>query len=510
MKRFAVGFMTVFVLVAGRTWAVPQVGVVPMLTHSVDGVLFSESFENQTVTGVQGTGAPTTANVSPGVAGNQDEWFVIASGGASSTVLNRDASSDAALDAYEGSRYARVNRPDGNPAILIGDFGPDAGYGSGVLTMAFAVYIEGPLNSTKGMVFRFDNLADGTQLSLVANIAMQIVAQSDGNIVAPNLAGSNVDTGLDWTPDTWQEWVIIYDLDTDTFSLTVDGMTASGLQARNNLSNVSRFTWQALGNNSGSFYVDAIPDYSSAAEKAKLYPMLTHSADGDLFYEGFERQTVTGVQTTGAPKTLKLHPGVSGIMDQWFVIAQGGASTTVLNRDGASDTGLDAYEGSQYVRINRPNNQTAMLIGDFGPDAGYGSGVLTLRFAMQIEGPLGSGKGMVLRFDNLADGEQLGNMANVALQIVAFADGAIKYYTGSYQNTGLTWTPDTWQKWILAYDVGAGTFTLNVDGITANGTEYNNLSNVSRFTWQALGDNSGSFYIDAIPQSAKGTVISVR
>jgi hypothetical protein len=287
-------------------------------------------------------------------------------------------------------------------------------------------------------------------------------------------------------------------------------MTASGLQARNNLSNVSRFTWQALGNNSGSFYVDAIPDYSSAAEKAKLYPMLTHSADGDLFYEGFERQTVTGVQTTGAPKTLKLHPGVSGIMDQWFVIAQGGASTTVLNRDGASDTGLDAYEGSQYVRINRPNNQTAMLIGDFGPDAGYGSGVLTLRFAMQIEGPLGSGKGMVLRFDNLADGEQLGNMANVALQIVAFADGAIKYYTGSYQNTGLTWTPDTWQKWILAYDVGAGTFTLNVDGITANGTEYNNLSNVSRFTWQALGDNSGSFYIDAIPQSAKGTVISVR
>ena len=80
MKQFMMKSVVALAVLAWGTWqAVGQDGL-PMLTHSTDGVLHWDGFENQTVTGVQGTGAPTTANISPGAAGTDDEWFVIANG----------------------------------------------------------------------------------------------------------------------------------------------------------------------------------------------------------------------------------------------------------------------------------------------------------------------------------------------------------------------------------------------------------------------------------------------
>jgi hypothetical protein len=95
--------------------------------------------------------------------------------------------------------------------------------------------------------------------------------QSDGagHVIAIGPGFAPTDTGLLYTPGVWQEWDLQYAIGAATFSVTVNGVTASGL---------SSFTSGSLGfadlfngnTTAGSFYLDAVPQTSAVPEPGAL------------------------------------------------------------------------------------------------------------------------------------------------------------------------------------------------------------------------------------------------
>jgi PEP-CTERM motif len=91
--------------------------------------------------------------------------------------------------------------------------------------------------------------------------------QSDGagHVIAIGPGFAPTDTGLLYTPGAWQEWDLQYAIGASTFSVTVNGVTASGL---------SSFTTGSLdfadlfngSTTAGSFYLDAVPKSSAVPE----------------------------------------------------------------------------------------------------------------------------------------------------------------------------------------------------------------------------------------------------
>ena len=71
------------------------------------------------------------------------------------------------------------------------------------------------------------------------------------------------DTGLDYIPGQWQEWEMNYVSGASTYSLSIDGVTATGLPVVNT-ANVGSFLVSNGGEASaGSNYFDAVPEPSS-------------------------------------------------------------------------------------------------------------------------------------------------------------------------------------------------------------------------------------------------------
>ena len=75
------------------------------------------------------------------------------------------------------------------------------------------------------------NRADGCELNLLnagGAYINQIITNYGGASVW-NSGDANHDTGLTFVADQWQKWEIDYNIDDPTFTLTIDGVSASGL-----------------------------------------------------------------------------------------------------------------------------------------------------------------------------------------------------------------------------------------------------------------------------------------
>ena len=247
---------TRFAILAALLTAAPASGAV--VTHSSLGTLFDETYESQTV----GT-SPITAGIEPD--GNGETWDVdIASG----SILTRNDASDAALDANEGEQYTRLERLAGG-ANLYGNWASNVTNGD--LTVKFAAYVPGG-QADSSFVFHIDNLEGNTNLAEAAfGLALRVssTGQVDRRVVGDPFW---IDTGLDIAPSEWQDWTVVYHLvpgaGNDSFDLTIDNNTASGLPTTNEIDSlgfVSRFGFRA-GNDGTVAFVDAqvVPEPASA------------------------------------------------------------------------------------------------------------------------------------------------------------------------------------------------------------------------------------------------------
>ncbi|HEY7089512.1 MAG TPA: hypothetical protein VH518_15550 [Tepidisphaeraceae bacterium] len=90
-----------------------------------------------------------------------------------------------------------------------------------------------------------------------------------GNVDAVVSGIVAVDTGLDYAPNTWQEWDLQYAIGASTFSITVNGVTASGF-ASPTVGSVGRADLFNGSNVAGSFYLDAVPVPEPASIAAAL------------------------------------------------------------------------------------------------------------------------------------------------------------------------------------------------------------------------------------------------
>jgi hypothetical protein len=72
-------------------------------------------------------------------------------------------------------------------------------------------------------------------------------------------------------------------------------------------------------------------------------------------------------------------------------------------------------------------------------------------------------------------------------------------------NTGLTYAINAWQEWDLQYSIGAATFSVSVNGISASGFASSTSGAVNGADlFNGVPSPSGSFFLDAVPASAAG------
>jgi hypothetical protein len=71
-------------------------------------------------------------------------------------------------------------------------------------------------------------------------------------------------------------------------------------------------------------------------------------------------------------------------------------------------------------------------------------------------------------------------------------------------DTLLTYSTNTWQEWDLEYAIGASTFSVTVNGVTASGFTSNTVGSVGFADLINGVSSAGSFYLDAVPQATTG------
>jgi hypothetical protein len=88
---------------------------------------------------------------------------------------------------------------------------------------------------------------------------------------------------------------------------------------------------------------------------------------------------------------------------------------------------------------------------------------------------------------------------------LVFPDGAghVIAETGpsfSLVDTGVRYTPGAWQRWDLDYVIGASTFGVSVDGVSASGFASHTTGQVSLAELFNGNNTAGTFWLDAVPE----------
>ena len=96
-----------------------------------------------------------------------------------------------------------------------------------------------------------------------------------GNVDAVTTGTVVVDTGLDYLPNTWQEWDLQYAIGASTFSVTVNGLTASGFSSPT-VGSISQADLFNGSNVAGSFFLDAVPEPAALAAVSVVLLATSH------------------------------------------------------------------------------------------------------------------------------------------------------------------------------------------------------------------------------------------
>lgn len=247
MKRNSIVLSAALVLVTGY---VAQAATVRNVTNS-NTVVFYDNFE--VVSPVSNTAAIDNSGDFDPVAVT-GTWSVTESDG-QSMIQVTDSTTSPDPGSFEGQQYLRIFRSldnnltshDLNGALTAPQTTP-----GDVIRLNTMVYIP-----NDGVNFRGQLALVGTSGDPGGSGRAWARPDGAGNVMAVT-SGGVIDTGLDYTPGVWQEWRLEYAIGASTFSVTVNGSTASGLNSVS--SGGVGFLWLVNGNNpTGSVYFDAIP-----------------------------------------------------------------------------------------------------------------------------------------------------------------------------------------------------------------------------------------------------------
>jgi hypothetical protein len=161
--------------------------------------------------------------------------------------------------AFNGSNYLRIFRGVGGAGTQLYATPTSAVSTPGdVVRAAFRLYLPSGTDANAR-----------SQIALVSafdfdNPRAWVRGDGSGNVIAVGPGFALTDTGLDYTPDTWQEWVLTYAIGSSTFNVSVGGQNAFGLSSFSS-GNVTALGF-LNGNNTtaGLFFVD-IPEPATAA-----------------------------------------------------------------------------------------------------------------------------------------------------------------------------------------------------------------------------------------------------
>jgi hypothetical protein len=98
-----------------------------------------------------------------------------------------------------------------------------------------------------------------------------VIPDGAGHVLAVGPGFATTDTQLTYSTNTWQEWDLQYAIGASTFSVTVNGVTASGFTSATTGAVGFADLFNGIKNPAGSFYLDAVPQLTTAApEPASL------------------------------------------------------------------------------------------------------------------------------------------------------------------------------------------------------------------------------------------------
>ena len=240
---------------AGLLLALCLAGSVPAveIVHSIDGLKFSDTLENQDVDGTP----PETADMTPG-AGVGEEWIAgKIPGPANPVVAIETLASPATPGAHQGVQFAHLDNRDD---LLEATFPFVA---QGVLTVRFAAYFPSTVGSgSRRIIMRFI-IGGDVPAQIEWNTAENKLIHKDGDNVRQ-------DAGITFLRDQWQEYTVVYNYnetgagapDDDTVDITIDGVTVTGLDTGPAAANTSIDTvdWRLAQNDDAELFLDAHSD----------------------------------------------------------------------------------------------------------------------------------------------------------------------------------------------------------------------------------------------------------
>ena len=211
--------------------------------------------------------------------------------GVQATTASGNSSADPPVyhpGASQGSVYARISRRPYN-AVMATEFAPQ---NSGILHVEFMFYFPSLLDSGDG---NGDDFAMGVILgqpnadrNAFVNNAVTIYTKptSSGQVHYKNIDGNMYTlysgaTPLFWTADEWQKWEIDFNMATEIWQLTINGVRSNLIEACNPDFDVTCFGFRA-GANRGTAYVDATDGSSDPPPERYCGDIYTIYFDTDL------------------------------------------------------------------------------------------------------------------------------------------------------------------------------------------------------------------------------------
>jgi hypothetical protein len=156
------------------------------------------------------------------------------------------------------------------------------------------------------------------------------------------------------------------------------------------------------------------------------------------------------------------------------------------------------FQGSSYLSLFRNSdlNGQGNFFAGFTPQTTVGD-VVQLRSMVYLPND-----GAEARIQMILDD---GNFNSARAHIFSSGTGHVMAAVGpafTPVDTGLTYTPGAWQQWGLDYAIGAGTFSVTVNGATASGFASHSVGQISLAEIFNGNNTPGTFYVDAVPEPA--------
>jgi len=223
-----------------------------IMNLTTNTVLFSDGFENVPASPVGFADDDGSADFDP--VADTGTWSTLQENDSDNRIQVSDFSGTSYPSAAVGDNYLRINRSGGFVQAVGTLSAPQTTAGDRIrVELSLYVRAGGP------DVIAFYETTPGVNL---ASERFRLNTNASGNILS-NGAGTS-DTGLDWIANQWQTWQIDFVIGQDTFDLTVDGVTATGIDTEDG-SNFDAFRQFRFGSTDGvEFLADSIPEPSSA------------------------------------------------------------------------------------------------------------------------------------------------------------------------------------------------------------------------------------------------------